>query len=165
MISNDTRSFYGHGISFPLFSRSSVTFQGHTSRKIDDFLDLDPIWARLLGRWQLSYLSDLHCLLLMIQHTFFLRPCRSLNQYIVWQDLGKHRDTTNIDNVHICLTHIIATHRSDWAAVWGSTSNELSMLPFCFASFWSYQPSLDSIYLFNWPNVSTALRLQHDCTS
>ena len=119
MISNDTRSFYGHGRSFPLFLRSSVTFQGHTSRKIDDFLDLDPIWARLLGRWQLSYLSDLHCLLLMIQYTFFLRPCRSLNQYIVWQDLGKHRDTTNIDNVHICLTHIIATHRSDWAAVWG----------------------------------------------
>ena len=40
------------------FSRSYVKFQGHTGWKIDD---LNPIWVRLLGRSQLSNLSDLPC--------------------------------------------------------------------------------------------------------
>ena len=40
------------------FSRSSIKFQGHTGWKIDGF---DQIWARLLGRSQLSNPSDLPC--------------------------------------------------------------------------------------------------------
>ena len=40
------------------FSRPSIKFQGHTGWKIDN---LDPIWARLLGRSQLSNPSDLPC--------------------------------------------------------------------------------------------------------
>ena len=40
------------------FSRSSIEFLGHTGWKIDD---LDQIWARLLGRSQLSNPSDLPC--------------------------------------------------------------------------------------------------------
>ena len=40
------------------FSRSSIKFQGHMGWKIDD---LDQIWARLLGRSQLSNPSDLPC--------------------------------------------------------------------------------------------------------
>ena len=40
------------------FSRSCIKFQGHTGWKIDD---LDQIWARLLGRSQLSNPSDLPC--------------------------------------------------------------------------------------------------------
>ena len=42
------------------FPRSSIKFQGQTGWKIDD---LDQIWARLLGRSQLSNPSDLPCLL------------------------------------------------------------------------------------------------------
>ena len=41
------------------FSRSYIIFQGHTGWKIDD---LDQIWARLVGRSQLSNSSDLPCL-------------------------------------------------------------------------------------------------------
>ena len=41
------------------FSRSYIKFQGHTGWKIDE---LDKIWARLLGRSQLSNPSDLPCL-------------------------------------------------------------------------------------------------------
>ena len=40
------------------FSRSYIKFQGHTGWKIDD---LDQIWARLLGRSQLSNPPDLPC--------------------------------------------------------------------------------------------------------
>ena len=40
------------------FSRSSIKFQGHTGWKIND---LNPIWVRSLGRWQLSNPSDLPC--------------------------------------------------------------------------------------------------------
>ena len=40
------------------FPRSSIKFQGHTGWKFDD---LDQIWARLLGRSQLSNPSDLPC--------------------------------------------------------------------------------------------------------
>ena len=40
------------------FSRSSIKFQGPTGRNIND---LDKIWARLLGRSQLSNPSDLPC--------------------------------------------------------------------------------------------------------
>ena len=40
------------------FSGSSIKFQGHTGWKIDN---LNPIWVRLLGRSQLSNLSDLPC--------------------------------------------------------------------------------------------------------
>ena len=40
------------------FSRSSIKFQGHTGRKIDD---LNWIWEGLLGRSQLSNPSDLPC--------------------------------------------------------------------------------------------------------
>ena len=43
------------------FSRSSIKFQGHTGRRIDD---LNPIWVRLLGRSQLSNPSDLPCYIL-----------------------------------------------------------------------------------------------------
>ena len=42
------------------FSRSYIKFQGHTDWKIDE---LDQIWARLLGRSQLSNPSDLPCCL------------------------------------------------------------------------------------------------------
>ena len=44
------------------FSGSSVEFQGHTGWKIYDF---NPISVRLLGRSQLSNLSDLPCLCLL----------------------------------------------------------------------------------------------------
>ena len=40
------------------FSRSSIKFQGHTGRKIED---LNPIWVRILGRSQLTNPSDLPC--------------------------------------------------------------------------------------------------------
>ena len=40
------------------FSKSYIKFQGHTGWKIDD---LDQIWARLLGRLQLSNPPDLSC--------------------------------------------------------------------------------------------------------
>ena len=40
------------------FSWSSIKFEGHTGWKIDD---LNPVWVRLLGRWQLSNPSDLPC--------------------------------------------------------------------------------------------------------
>ena len=40
------------------FPRPSIRFQGHKGQKIDD---LDQIWARLLGRSQLSNPSDLPC--------------------------------------------------------------------------------------------------------
>ena len=40
------------------FSRSSIKFQGHTGRKIDDLI---PIWLRLLGWPQLSNPTDLPC--------------------------------------------------------------------------------------------------------
>ena len=40
------------------FSRSSIKFQGHTGWKI---FDLNQIWVRLIGRSQLSNLSDLPC--------------------------------------------------------------------------------------------------------
>ena len=40
------------------FPRSSIKFQVHNGQKIDD---LDQIWARLLGRSQLSNPSDLPC--------------------------------------------------------------------------------------------------------
>ena len=43
------------------FPRPSIKFQGHKGQKIDD---LDQIWARLLGRSQLSNPSDLPCLFL-----------------------------------------------------------------------------------------------------
>ena len=42
------------------FSKSYIKFQDHTGWKIDD---LDQIWARLLGRSQLSNPSDLPCCL------------------------------------------------------------------------------------------------------
>ena len=42
------------------FPRPSIKFQGHKGQKIDD---LDQIWARLLGRSQLSNPSDLPCFL------------------------------------------------------------------------------------------------------
>ena len=45
------------GVSY-YFSSSYIKFQGHTGWKIDD---LDQIWARLLGRSQLSNPSDLPC--------------------------------------------------------------------------------------------------------
>ena len=77
--------------------------------KNDDFPDLDPIWAILLGRSQLSNSPDLPCSLLTIKHTFCPRPYISFNQYRVWQDVGKHCDATSFDDMHICLTHIIAT--------------------------------------------------------
>ena len=44
------------------FSRSSIKFQSHTGWKIDG---LDQIWARLLGRSQLSNPSDLSCFVVL----------------------------------------------------------------------------------------------------
>ena len=41
------------------FASSSVKFEGHTRREIND---LNPIWVRLLGRSQLSNPSKLPCL-------------------------------------------------------------------------------------------------------
>ena len=52
------RSQLSDTLRFALFSRSYIKFQGHTGWKIDD---LDQIWARLLGRLQLSNPSDLPC--------------------------------------------------------------------------------------------------------
>ena len=42
------------------FSKSCVKFQHHTSQKVHD---LDPIWAKLLGRSHLTNPSDLLFLL------------------------------------------------------------------------------------------------------
>ena len=51
------------------FSRSYIKFQGQTGCKIDD---LDQIWARLLGRSQLSNPSDLPCFLKYLIPTSFI---------------------------------------------------------------------------------------------
>ena len=47
------------------FFRSSVIFEGHTGRKIND---LDPIWARLLCQLQPSNPSYLPCFILWFSH-------------------------------------------------------------------------------------------------
>ena len=71
------------------FSRSSIKFLGHTGWKIDD---LGQIWARLLGRSQLSNPSDLPCFnltlkiqgkavaqgLIMVQHPIDSHPFHSI---------------------------------------------------------------------------------------
>ena len=69
-----------------VFRRFEVICQISMSHgaKNDDFLDLDPIWAILLGRSQLSNSPDLPCSLLTIKQTFCPRPYISFNQYIVW---------------------------------------------------------------------------------
>ena len=59
--SNDTHSLEELGSGSLSFFRSSVKVQGHSGRNINDFMDLDPIWVRLLGRPHLSNPSDLHC--------------------------------------------------------------------------------------------------------
>ena len=51
------------------FSRSSIQFQGHTGRKIED---LNRIWVRLLGRSQLLYPSDLPCLYIECAEYIFI---------------------------------------------------------------------------------------------
>ena len=55
------------------FPRSYIKFQGHKGWKIDD---LDQIWARLLGRSQLSNPSDLPCWQLFDEFSCYVeRPC------------------------------------------------------------------------------------------
>ena len=64
------------------FSRSSIKFQGHRGWKIDN---LNPIWVRLLGRWQLSNPSDLPCLNHI--HTWQASPqlsCGDICQIWMW---------------------------------------------------------------------------------
>ena len=51
------------------FSRSSTQFQGHTGWKIND---LDHIWTRLLGQWQLSNPSDVPCYLTKSSHILYI---------------------------------------------------------------------------------------------
>ena len=65
------------------FPRSSIKFQGHTGRKIDD---LDKIWARLLGRSQLPNPSDLPCCYAIqyiprIMHTIYALLCFAVVSY------------------------------------------------------------------------------------
>ena len=57
------------------FLRSTIKFQCHMGQKIDDLI---PIWIGLLGRSQLSNLSDLPCCLYQTQQCMF-----KLHYYIV----------------------------------------------------------------------------------
>ena len=66
------------------FPRPSIKFQGHKGQKIDD---LDQIWARLLGRSQLSNPSDLPCL--NLQTTF------STEDFDIWKDVLKIKFVLN----------------------------------------------------------------------
>ena len=56
---NDVQSLMLYRRDALFFSRSFIKFQGHTGWSIDDW---NPIWARLLGRSQLSNPLDLPCL-------------------------------------------------------------------------------------------------------
>ena len=55
---NDAQSLMWNRRGVLLFPSSSIKFQGNTGWKMDD---LDQIWARILGRSQLSNPSDLPC--------------------------------------------------------------------------------------------------------
>ena len=59
---NDAQSLMLYRRDALLFFESSIKFQGHTGRKIED---LNPFWMRLLGRSLLSNLSDLPCLVFL----------------------------------------------------------------------------------------------------
>ena len=86
------------------FSRQSIKFQGHKGQKIDD---LDQIWARLLGRSQLSNPSDLPCYILHLKNngrsppvplhqpslvTNMSEPETQFKAYLIssLNDIGKH---------------------------------------------------------------------------
>ena len=60
------------------FSRSYIKFQGHTGWKMED---LDQIWARLLGRSQLSNPPDLPC---YFKVQFDLEGQGQLNLKTIW---------------------------------------------------------------------------------
>ena len=60
------------------FPRPSIKFQGHKGQKIDDF---DQIWARLLGRSQLSNPSDLPCSYLIM----IIRQSSCILTIIIWE--------------------------------------------------------------------------------
>ena len=66
---------YDRLINHNCFKRSSVKFQGHTGRKINDLMYLELFWARLLDRSQLSNASDLPC--------FFFSESL-LSQFLEW---------------------------------------------------------------------------------
>ena len=61
------------------FPRPSIKFQGHKGQKIDD---LDQIWARLLGRSQLSNPSDLPCFNRKVKF-LFVKNDRFIESYII----------------------------------------------------------------------------------
>ena len=104
------------------FPGSSIKFQGHTCCKID----LNPIWARLLGRSQLSNPSDMPCLnenccvliwislklfpvvlLTIIQHDSDNGPLPNRSQAFICTSVGlvyntyMHHSTVLMDHVFI----------------------------------------------------------------
>ena len=63
------------------FLGSSIKFQGRTGWKINDS---NPLWVRLVGRWQLSNPSDLPCCLwftISLDCDFISQVTRALIQY------------------------------------------------------------------------------------
>ena len=79
------------------FPRSSIKFQGHTGWKIDD---LDQIWARLLGRSQLSNPSDLPCYLWRMKS----KLCTTKIYYSLLQTmLGRDQSQTCFQCQKVCL--------------------------------------------------------------
>ena len=93
------------------FPRSSIKFQGHTGWKIDD---LDQIWARLLGRSQLSNPSDLPCL---FSFRYYTPECYYLTLtqwwYFSFLDNGSYYDSLQLHPPisPFCLPVIYSDHR------------------------------------------------------
>ena len=94
------------------FLRSSIKFQGHTGWKIDD---LDQIWARLLGRSQLSNPSDLPC-----YHPYdFLpvRPSEAPVGILHWCCSRGHIRLRGRTAWHGCILMVWIIRRAPWVPV------------------------------------------------
>ena len=88
------------------FLGSSIKFQGHTGWKIDN---MNPIWVRLLGWWQLSNPSDLPCFFCLYfffsqknvrgpKHPREVHNCRNSSPYIKHFILSKYWQCPVQDN-------------------------------------------------------------------
>ena len=83
------------------FSRSSIKFHGHTSRKIDD---LNPIWDYLAGR---SYQIPQICLVCMFSHKFSMY---TMNIVILNKNLVLHYKTSSVEFSNLASLCINAQH-------------------------------------------------------
>ena len=85
------------------FVRSSIKFEGHMHRKLDD---LNPIWVRLLGQSQLSNPSDLPC---FAENFSYQTEPKTFNNFIANKDATYIRDLT----VFICVNLVQDSLGSD----------------------------------------------------